>query len=135
MKLLTTALLKQLISNGEAQSRVKGTSSEIDHMPVCKLFDPVGASTWLLTEIIPGTDNAIAFGLADLGMGSPEIGSIDLTELTAYRGPLNLGIERDVNWRARGRLSAYLAAARRAGHIVQLSPAEPQRERGEGLQG
>lgn len=79
----------------------------------------------------PDTDNAIAFGLAGLGMGSPEIGSIDLTELQAYKGPLNLGIERDRHWRAQGTLSAYLRAARRTGHIVEL----PQREREEGVQG
>jgi hypothetical protein len=131
VKLFTATLLKQLIANGEAQQRRQGTSSEIDHTPVCKLFNPVGASTWLLTEILPGTGNAIAFGLADLGMGSPEIGSIDLAELQAYKGPLNLGIERDLHWRARGTLSAYLDAARQAGHIVEL----PQRERGEGVQG
>jgi hypothetical protein len=135
MKLFTKAILDQLIANGDAQARVKGTAAERDLWPVCKLFDPIGASTWLLTEIIPDTNHAVAFGLADLGMGFPEMGEINLTELIAYKGRLGLGIERDIYWRARGSLSNYHAAAVLAGSIVQLPPDQGARERGEGLQG
>ncbi|WP_414463347.1 DUF2958 domain-containing protein [Hyphomicrobium sp. DY-1] len=136
MKLFTKAVLDQLIKNGETQAAVKGTSSEQDLWPVCKLFDPVRASTWLLTEIIPGTNSAVAFGLADLGIGFPEIGEIDLAEITAYKGRLGLGIERDIYWRPRGPLSRYHEAAVRAGNIVQLpQPPAPVREREEGVEG
>ena len=36
------------------------------------------------------------FGLCDLGF--PELGYVSLNELRATRGPLGLGIERDLQW-------------------------------------
>lgn len=117
MKLLTKAQREQLIQNGRRQAAVMGTKDEIDFKPVVKLFNPVGAATWLLTEIDPENPD-IAFGLCDLGMQSPEIGSVSLSELAAYRGPFGLGIERDLHFEADKTLSAYAAEARRAGRIV-----------------
>src|SRR3546814_2226994 len=60
-------------------------------LPVVRLFSPVGAATWLATEI---DADGIFFGLADLGFGCPELGSFALAELEAVRLPFGLTIER-----------------------------------------
>jgi Protein of unknown function (DUF2958) len=120
--LFTKAQREQLLDNGRRQAAVKGTSDEIDFHPVVKLFNPVGAATWLLTEIDPD-DETVAWGLCDLGMGFPEFGTVSLIELADYRGRLGLGIERDRYFEARGPISAYIAAAYKAERIVEdISP-------------
>lgn len=129
MKLLTARQLAKLEENGRSQRLVKGTPCEHDPFPVVKLFNPVGAATWLLTEIDPD-DKDVAWGLADLGFGCPEFGTISLSELRTFKGQFGLGIERDRHWRAQGPISAYVAAASAAGRIVNL-PA-PVRAKGEG---
>jgi hypothetical protein len=116
MKLLTKAQRKQLLDNGRRQAAVKGTPAEIDFFPVVKLFNPCGAATWLLTEIDPA-DETVAWWLCDLGMGFPEFGTVSLEELAAYRGRFGLGIERDLHFKARGPISAYIDAAVKADRI------------------
>jgi len=118
MMLLTKAQRKQLLDNGRRQAAVKGTPDEIDFEPVVKLFNPCGAATWLLTEIDPD-DETVAWGLCDLGMGFPEFGTVSLTELAAFRGRLGLGIERDLHFKVRGPISAYIEAATKADRIVE----------------
>lgn len=118
MMLLTKAQREKLLDNGRRQAAVKGTPSELDFIPVVKLFNPCGAATWLLTEIDPD-DHTVAWGLCDLGMGFPEFGTVSLTELAAYRGRFGLSIERDLYFTARGPISAYIEAANRAGCIVE----------------
>lgn len=107
----------KLLDNGRRQAAVTGTEAEHDFFPVVKLFTPDGAATWLLTEMDP-EDHDIAFGLCDLGMGCPEIGSVRLSELTALRGHLGLPVERDRHFKADKPLSKYLAEARSRGRIV-----------------
>lgn len=122
--LFTKAQREQLLDNGRRQAAVKGTPEEIDFRPVVKLFNPVGAATWLLTEIDPD-DETVAWGLCDLGMGFPEFGTVSLTELAEYRGRLGLGIERDRYFEAHGPISAYIAAAGKAERIIEdISPPE-----------
>ena len=118
MKLLTSAQQAKLLENGRRQAAVKGTPDELDFKPVVKLFDPCGAGTWLLTEIEPG-DLCVAWGLCDLGAGFPEFGTVSLDELAAYRGPMGLGIERDLHFKAKRRVSVYMAAATKAGRILE----------------
>jgi Protein of unknown function (DUF2958) len=116
MKLLTEAQRATLLANGRRQHPLRGTRQEIDFLPVVKLFHPCGAATWLLTELDPeGPD--IAFGLCDLGMGYPELGSVSLSELQGVRGPLWFGIERDRHFTADKTLSAYADEAHRLGRI------------------
>lgn len=117
MKLLTKEIRAKLIANGQLQEPLRGTPREIDFRPVVKLFNPCGAATWLLTEIVPG-DEDIAFGLCDLGMDCPEIGSVRLSELEGIRGPFGLGIERDLHFTADKTLLEYAREARSAGRIV-----------------
>jgi hypothetical protein len=52
-------------------------------------------------------------------MGFPEFGTVSLTELAGYRGRLRLGIERDLYFRARGPISAYIDTAAKADRIVE----------------
>jgi len=118
MKLLTNELRDKLLANGREQAKVKGTKAEKDFWPVVKLFYPAGAATWLLTELDPD-DPDIAFGLADLGHGFPELGSVRISELESFRGTFRLGIERDLHFEAKAPLSRYADAAREAGRIVQ----------------
>ena len=103
MKLLTKAQEARLRANHAKQS----THPErgIDFKPVVKLFG--GAATWLLTEM---DENNICFGLCDLGLGFPELGSVALSELENFRGfPM---IERDLHFKATKTLSAYAEQAR-----------------------
>jgi hypothetical protein len=89
--------------------------SDIDFKPVVKLFTPDAQCTWLLTEL--GLDD-IAFGLCDLGMGTPELGFVSMHELRDLRGPLGLPVERDLHFDAAKTLSAYADEARAHGRIV-----------------
>jgi hypothetical protein len=93
MKLLTVELMEKLSKAG-ADSAV----------PLCKLFTPWGAGTWLIT----GIEHGILYGFADLGMGCVEWGSIGtLGELEAIRGRFGLKIERDLFWTARADLNYF----------------------------
>lgn len=97
--------------------RANGRQRDVDHVPVVKFFDPLGAGTWLATEL--DADNDTLFGLADLGFGCPELGSFSLSELTSVRLPFGMGIERDILFEAAFPLSVYAEAARQAGSIVE----------------
>lgn len=110
MLLIPETLRIRLLAHG-------ATVDEIDHPPVLKLFDPTGAATWLVTEMM--ADGDTLFGLCDLGMGCPELGYASLAELSALRLRFGLRIERDRHFRARFPLSVYAEAARRAGAITE----------------
>jgi len=105
---------KQLLANHVEQMPLKGTRKEIDYLPVCKLFTPWLSMTWLLTEC---DEDGLAFGLADLGMGTPEMGYISLDELWEITGPGGLKIEEDIHWKPKRKLSEYAADARAVGYI------------------
>jgi hypothetical protein len=81
-----------------------------------KLFDPCGAGTWLLTELDPEDDD-LAFGLCDLGTGLPELGSVRISELESHKGPLGIGIERDLHFAPDKTLSAYATDAQAQGRV------------------
>ncbi len=102
-----------LLANGRQTLQ----NPDFDPAPVVKLFTPDAGATWLLTEIDPD-DHDHAFGLCDLGLGAPELGWVSLRELATVRGRLELPVERDLNFRAEKRLSAYARDARLAGRIV-----------------
>ena len=86
-------------------------------MPVVKFFNPVGAATWLLSEL--DSDGDTLFGLADLGFGCPELGSVSLSEIASLTLPFDLSIERDLHFEARFPLTVYADAARMVGHITE----------------
>lgn len=113
MELLTPKLRDQLLANG----RDPGS----DRFPVVKWFNPAGDGTWLIVDADP-EDPDVHFGLVDLGIGTPELGTVRLSELQAFQGPLGLGIERDIWFRPAHPISVYAEAARRAGRIVEFGP-------------
>ena len=112
MKLLTKAITAKLQSNYES-NQIKAI--DMNQMPVVKLFGG-SACTWLLSEL---DEYGVAFGLCDLGFGSPELGSVSITELEEAKfPPFGLGVERDMHWSPKKSLDAYADEARLAGHIV-----------------
>jgi hypothetical protein len=86
-----------------------------DPLPVLKLFNPAGPGTWLITELDPDGDTM--FGLCDLDMGCPELGSVSLREITSVKLPFGLTIERDVAFEGRVPLSTWAEIARRTGSV------------------
>ena len=112
MKLITQEQHAKLLDNGAATAR----GDNRDPHPVVKLFTPDANATWLLTELDPA-DSDLAFGLCDLGLGSPELGYVRLSELSAVRGPLGLSVERDRYFTADRSLSAYASEAQASGAI------------------
>ena len=110
--LMTSGQRTLLLANGARAA----AGEDIDPLPVLKLFTPDGSATWLLTELDPD-DPDIAFGLCDLGMGYPELGSVSLSEIAAVRGRKGLPIERDLHFTADRPLSAYADDARFQGAI------------------
>lgn len=110
-QLLTEALRRALEGNHRDQ---RG-----DPVPVVKFFNPLGAGTWLATEI--AEDGDALFGIADLGFGCPELGSFSLSELAGLRLPFGLRIERDSMFETNTPLSVWLDIARDA---ASLSKAE-----------
>lgn len=111
MKLLTAAISAKLLKNGAASAASVGG---IDHKPVVKFFGG-GACTWLISEMDANGDTL--FGLCDLGMGSPEMGSVSLRELTSIRFRFG-GVERDLHFKANKTLVEYADEASEAGRIV-----------------
>ena len=114
MKLITKEIEKKLKKNSQTH--------ETFRKPYLKLFSPVGSGTWLISEIESGSiekGDAILFGLCDLGMGDPEMGSVSLRELAAVRLPFGLGIERDLHWQPTKTLIQYAKEAREQGRIAE----------------
>ena len=102
MLLLTQDQRARLIANGKTPG---------DHAPVVKFFSPVGAATWLFSEL--DEDGDILFGLCDLGFGCPEMGSASLAEIAAVTLPFGLTIER-AGWRSRHRPTPHAVGWRRS---------------------
>jgi hypothetical protein len=96
-------------SQDRARSRPRSLSAR-------QAVHPDAGATWLLTELDPG-DPDIAFGLCDLGLGYPELGTVSLDEIAAIRGGLGLPVERDTAFVADRPLSHYAEAAIDAGFI------------------
>lgn len=111
-KVFTKAQFDQLVANYKAN---ESCEEPVDFEPVVKLFGGA-ACTWLLTELDPET--GIAFGLCDLGMGSPEVGCVSIDEIMGIKfPPFGLPAERDLWFEAKKPLSEYAEDARNRGMI------------------
>ena len=108
MLLLTQDQRARLIANGMSRG---------DHAPVVKFFNPVGAATWLFSEL--DDDGDTLFGLCDVGFGCPEMGSASLAEIAAVTLPFGLTIERDLHFEGSFPLTVYADAARLIGSITE----------------
>ena len=105
MELFTKEQEAQLLANGHSDNR------DQDHPPVVKLFLPATKCVWLISEIDP-EDPDIAFGLCDLGMGFPELGSVSLTELQSILRWPGLPVMQDEEFVAEFPMSVFVEAAR-----------------------
>lgn len=117
MILLTPDLRFALRANDIARRACEAKGERFDPPPVVKLFTPVGAATWLATEL--SEDGDTMFGLADLGFGCPELGSFSVSEIAAVRLAFGLFIERDIDFATPHPLSVWADTARRTGSILQ----------------
>ena len=110
---LTTADQRaQLLANGTARA----ASHSIDPMPVVRLFTPDAHATWLLAALDPA-DGDSAWGLIDLGIGMPELGTVKLSDLATIVGPHQRPILRDLYFHASRPLSEYVRQAQIDGSI------------------
>ena len=128
MDLLTEPLRAALRANAVARdAALAARHREPDPAPVAKFFNPLGAATWLATEIDPDGDKL--FGLADLGFQCPELGYFSLREIAAVRLPLGLGIERDIGFTSVVPLSLWADVARETRSISAAEAALADTER------
>ena len=111
--LLTQEQREQLARNGQLADR----NPNLDPVPVVKLFTPDAGATWLLAWT-DTEDPDIAFGLCDLGLGVPELGTVRISELAEVRGRLGLPVERDRHWMGQHPISVYAKKAWAAERIV-----------------
>lgn len=126
MQLLTKSIRELLLRNGRMQAALAEQGQEFaDFIPVVKLFTPDAGCTWLLTELDP-EDPDIAFGLCDLGMGCPELGTVRISELESVRGWLGLPVERDQHFAGMHALSVYARAAWNAAAVTENTQALAQ---------
>ncbi len=110
---LTTAEQRaQLLANGAARA----AGQDINPLPVVRLFTPDAHVIWLLAALDPADDDT-AWGLIDLGIGMPELGTVKLSDLAAIVGPLQKPVMRDLYFRASQPLSEYVRLAQRDGSI------------------
>lgn len=116
MILLTPDLRYALRANAISSAAAQAQDMWFDPAPVVKFFNPLGAGTWLATELY--SDDDTLFGLADLGFGCPEMGVFSLMEVQSVRLPYGMRIERDEGFHSHHPLSRWAVTARRAGSII-----------------
>ncbi|WP_397476245.1 DUF2958 domain-containing protein [Pusillimonas sp.] len=112
-QLITDEERAQLLTNGQA--RVAGQA--IDPLPVVRLFTPDAHLIWLLTELDP-EDGDTAYGLIDLGLGMPKLGTVPLSALASIVGPRKQPVMRDRYFQAARPLSEYVRLAQENGSIT-----------------
>ena len=111
---LTTAPERaQLLANGEARAAGRA----IDPVPVVRLFTPDAHVTWLLAALDPA-DGDTAWGVCDVGIGMPALGTIKLSDLASIVGPRQQSVMRDRYFQAVRPLSEYLRLMQENGGII-----------------
>lgn len=103
----------RLLANGEARA----AGQAIDPLPVVRLFTPDAHATWLLAALYPA-DGDTAYGLIDLGLGMPELGTVKLSELESIVGPRKQPVMRDRYFQPVRVLSEYVRLAQENGGLV-----------------
>lgn len=88
MKLLTKEIRSKLPASGSTDGY---KPEDIDI--IVKFFDPCGSWSWYATEF-DGED--VFFGMVH--GNENELGYFSLSELSEYKGPLGIGIERDMHY-------------------------------------
>ncbi|MFA7394736.1 MAG: DUF2958 domain-containing protein [Pigmentiphaga sp.] len=111
--LITDEQRARLLANGAARAAGQDT----DPVPVVRLFTPDAHATWLLASLDPA-DGDTAYGLIDLGIGMPELGTVRLSDLVSIVGPHRQPVMRDRYFQPVRRLSEYLRLAEENGSIT-----------------
>jgi hypothetical protein len=90
-----------------------------DHAPEVKLFTKYGKGIWLLSEL--DEKNNIAFGICDLGQGTPELSYVSIEHLESIKhARLKIRmIETDKLFISKYPMSVYLEAARANRRITE----------------
>lgn len=86
-------LNKDIVSQIPALYSTEAVAME-DKVFICKFFDPCGSFTWYVAEGSYQDGDFVMFGLVD--GHEKEWGYFSLNELKSVRGPLGMGIERDI---------------------------------------
>lgn len=105
--------VQKLRENWGTQQPLKGTGREKDYQPVVKLYDPLGAAEWYLTEV---DEDGLAFGLCYIF--EYELGYVDLNEMADLKIEGQPRIQQDLEFEAVKTLSAYADEGRRTGRIT-----------------
>jgi hypothetical protein len=84
---------KEILEKAKAQYPLG--SEMANQMIIAKFFNPTGAGTWYLMNMDPNDEN-YCWGIVDLF--EVEMGSFSKSELESFKGPLGLGIERDLHF-------------------------------------
>ena len=111
--LITEDERARLLAHGQA--RADGQAG--DPLPVVRLFTPDAHATWLLAALDPA-DGDTAWGVCDVGIGMPALGTIKLSDLASIVGPLKQPVMRDRYFKAVRPLSEYLRLMQEHGGIV-----------------
>lgn len=112
-ELITVQERERLLVYG--QSRADGLI--IDPLPVVRLFTPDAHVIWLLAAL-DLADGDTAYGLIDLGLGMPEMGYVQLSDLASIVGPRQRPVMRDRFFQSVRPMSEYLRLAQENGSIV-----------------
>ncbi|MBX5893033.1 DUF2958 domain-containing protein [Pseudomonas aeruginosa] len=111
--LITAEQRTQLLAVGEAHAASQG----IDPLPSVRLFTPDAHATWLLASLDPA-DGDTCWGLIDLGIGLPALGTVKLSDLAGIVGPNKQPVMRDRYFQPTRPLSDYVRLAQENGSIT-----------------
>ena len=111
-RLTTEEERRQLLAHGKARA----AGHAIDPVPVVRLFTPDAHLTWVLAALDPA-DGDTAYGLIDLGLGMPELGTVKLSDLASIVGPRKQPVMRDQYFQPTRTLAQYARLAQRDGAI------------------
>lgn len=100
-----------------AHGLTRAAGQECDPLPVVRLFTPDAHATWLLAALDP-TDGDTAYGLIDLGIGMPVLGTVKLSDLASIIGPHKQPVMRDRYFQPTRPLSEYVRLAQENGSIT-----------------
>ncbi|HDR8924978.1 TPA: DUF2958 domain-containing protein [Burkholderia vietnamiensis] len=97
-----------------AHGRARAARQDTDPLPVVRLFTPDAHAIWLLASLDPA-DGDTAYGLIDLGIGMPALGTVKLSDLASIVGPRKQPVMRDLYFQPVRRLSEYVRLAQEDG--------------------
>ncbi|WP_312131329.1 DUF2958 domain-containing protein [Diaphorobacter nitroreducens] len=113
LPLVTADERARLLAHGAALA----AGQRLDPLPVVRLFTPDAHVTWLLVSLDPA-DGDTAYGLIDLGIGMPALGTVKLSDLAGIVWPRELPVRRDRYFQAVRPLSEYVRLAQENGAIT-----------------